>query len=225
MKFIKSQLTQTQKDCSRRFDDLAGFDTETTGTDPETAMLCSYSFMCDDMSSFTSLVNPGIDIPLEATAVHGITTEEAVKKGLSHREAIENIESLFLAWYPRPVCIYNAPYDLGIVTRFTSVLGYILDPLVLDRTLDKYRSGRRTLSAVAAAYDIAITGAHTAEGDVLTTMKLTEAIFNRYPFLWEMNMDDLQEYQGLAYYEWASNFEKYRKRTDPSFSMNKKWPV
>ena len=41
--------------------------------------------------TLTWLVNPGIDIPAEASAIHGITTERAQAEGMDPAEAAEEI--------------------------------------------------------------------------------------------------------------------------------------
>ena len=48
------------------------YDTETTGIDPYGDRIIEFAFMTDD-GSFSARVNPGVPIPAEATAVHGIT--------------------------------------------------------------------------------------------------------------------------------------------------------
>ncbi|MFF1963764.1 exonuclease domain-containing protein, partial [Streptomyces sp. NPDC058232] len=60
---------------------LSGFDLETTGVDPESARIvtgCAVRFGGGQPSTARSwVVDPGVDIPAEATAVHGWTTEAA----------------------------------------------------------------------------------------------------------------------------------------------------
>jgi len=63
---------------------LAAYDSETTSADPHTAHLvtaCVVTINDGDPTPRTWLANPGIDIPAEATAVHGITTEHAREHG------------------------------------------------------------------------------------------------------------------------------------------------
>src|SRR5690606_39384941 len=59
------------------------------------------------------IVNPGVPIPDEATAVHGITTERARAEGIEPAEAVDQILTCLrgiaaLGW---PLVIYNATYD------------------------------------------------------------------------------------------------------------------
>lgn len=48
------------------------FDLETTGTDPYVDRICEFAFL-DGPDSLVERVNPGVPIPAEATAVHGIS--------------------------------------------------------------------------------------------------------------------------------------------------------
>ena len=65
---------------------LATLDTETTGTDPEQARLVTGCLSVPGPSndldlSLRIVVNPGVEIPAEAAAVHGYTTARAVELG------------------------------------------------------------------------------------------------------------------------------------------------
>lgn len=64
---------------------LASFDLETTGTDPFEARMVQASVMVIGANfgvvARRWLVNPGVEIPAEAAAIHGITTERARAEG------------------------------------------------------------------------------------------------------------------------------------------------
>ena len=146
---------------------LAGFDTETTGTDTETARIVTAAVIVHGPGPVDArwLVNPGIEIPAEATAVHGISTETAQAQGLDPADALAEIAAHLEMVIGKgvPLVIYNAPYDLTVMDRetrrnglepFGDVLtrydGLIVDPFVLDKHLDPYRKGKRTLTAAGA---------------------------------------------------------------------------
>lgn len=154
-------------------------DTETTGPDPTTARLVTYALVALDpdgnpyphMPPITGLVNPGIPIPEEATAVHGITTHQAESDGMPPAAALTDIATALLAaaimeW---PIVVYNAPFDLTLlaheIDRHTAAQDYrnpdghalepdnaalmhdvlarllVIDPLVMDKQLVKRRKG------------------------------------------------------------------------------------
>jgi DNA polymerase-3 subunit epsilon len=224
---------------------MCGFDVESTAADPETARIVSAAIVMDDPTSTdgphtrTWLANPGIDIPLEATAVHGISTEVAREHGETPRVVLAGIVNTLATiadkYGPIPLVIYNATYDLTVMDREMRRNGWadgltiptlpIIDPLVSDRRLDGYRSGRRTLTAVSAAYGVATVGAHTADGDVRTSLQLARAMGQKYRRFGAADPADLQEAQRTAYKEWADQFKSYRNRFDPDFQCGNQWPL
>ncbi len=76
---------------------LAIIDLETTGTDPRNARIveiCILTFLPDGrMQRFITRVHPGIPIPPEATAVHGITNQD-VKGKPRFEELVDEIVAL-----------------------------------------------------------------------------------------------------------------------------------
>lgn len=64
---------------------LFALDTETTGTNPETARVVQScigrSGRIGEWTPKTRLINPGVPIPAEATAVHGITDDRVQTEG------------------------------------------------------------------------------------------------------------------------------------------------
>lgn len=216
---------------------LMAFDLETTSIDPSDAKIVEMGLVIDspvgEYETTRWLVNPGIEIPLEATAVHGISTEEAVNKGMPVGEAIDElIRVMNVVWGmygDMPVCIFNAPYDLEILFRESEGLtGHnwtVIDPLVCDRSLDKYRSGRRTLTAISAAYGVGIKGAHQSTGDAICTIKLARAMGIKYPRFGKMHPKALHIMQEEAYKEWAEQYRGYRRKNgDDDFDLNTQWP-
>lgn len=101
------------------------FDTETTGLlrkggEPaERPRLVQLACLLTDingneMARWSGIVKPdGFEIPQEATAVHGISTETALAKGVSAREAI----NAFLSLYDRSnvVIAHNAEFDQEVI--------------------------------------------------------------------------------------------------------------
>src|SRR5690606_34711454 len=73
---------------------LPVFDVETTGSDPREARIVSAALLLClpdgrvQPGGVDVIVNPGVPIPDEATAVHGITTERARAEGIEPAEAV-----------------------------------------------------------------------------------------------------------------------------------------
>lgn len=93
---------------------FVAFDTETTGLflSSRVVELGAVKFRgLRALETFQSLVNPGVAIPPEAAAVHGITDAE-----VAGRPSIAEILPQFEAFIGDAVLVaHNAPYDLGIL--------------------------------------------------------------------------------------------------------------
>jgi DNA polymerase III subunit epsilon len=101
---------------------LLGFDVESTGTDVESDRIVSAAVVkvggggpSDGMSL---LLNPGVEIPEAATAVHGITTEQAHAHGLEPAKALQSVHYALheAAAKGVPLVAFNARFDLTIVS-------------------------------------------------------------------------------------------------------------
>ena len=56
----------------------------------------------------------------------------------------------------------------------------MLDPRVLDKHLDRYRKGRRTLTDLCAHYGVTLEGAHDAAADALAALDVVRALGRRF---------------------------------------------
>ena len=63
------------------------------------------------------LADPGVEIPEQASAVHGITTERARTEGRPAADVVAEIIAAIRAVFARgvPLVVYNAPYDLTLL--------------------------------------------------------------------------------------------------------------
>jgi DNA polymerase-3 subunit epsilon len=173
---------------------LVAFDVETTGTNVEEDRIVQAAVGLVGGGIATAwrtwLVNPGIEIPEEATAVHGITTERVCAEGVEASQAIREIAYALRSHIIKPVVVFNARFDLTILDRelgryegrpLTTVrdIPKVIDPLVIDKHLDRYRPGKRNLSAMAEHYGAELESAHDAASDAITAARLAWAIGKR----------------------------------------------
>jgi DNA polymerase-3 subunit epsilon len=190
---------------------MVGLDLETTGRDPEEARIVSASLVEVGgglpLRERAWLVDPGVEIPEGATEVHGITTERVRAEGLPTDAAIGEILTALdqALGTSRPLVIFNARYDLTVLDREARRQHYdveeggpvsslalgcrrVVDPLVLDGWLHRYRKGSRRLDAQLVHYGIerrvragvaAGHDAHDATSDALNTCRLAWAICRR----------------------------------------------
>lgn len=204
---------------------LLGFDLETTGTDTAEARIVTATTVLDvpgqDPQVREWLVNPGIDIPSEAAAVHGVTTEHARAYGMAPRDALRELGTVLVDALRAgiPVVAFNAAYDCTVTDRELrrhlntsfDLCGHIIDPMVIDRAVDKYRKGKRKLGMVCAVYGVMLTeaDAHTSTGDTIAAVALTRAVGARYPVVGRMGLPDLHVWQAAAHRSWADGRERW----------------
>lgn len=192
----------------------------------------------------TWLINPGVDIPAGATAIHGISTEMARADGVHPSGALEEI-SLELETAlasGMPIVAMNASFDLtlldrellryklgGLAERLGSydALSPVLDPFVLDREVDKYRKGKRTLSSLCEHYKVALDGAHDASADALGACRVLFKIAKRFPrSIGTVDLHELHDKQVGWHHERQTEFAAYRERIgEPLTDFSTEWPI
>jgi DNA polymerase-3 subunit epsilon len=104
---------------------IAVFDTETTDPDPREARIVSCFIGIMDTATgeleerWTWLVNPGVEIPAEASAIHGISTEKARDYGMPAQQAAFEISQRLDIIQKRSLAIVamNAVYDFTVLDR------------------------------------------------------------------------------------------------------------
>jgi len=225
---------------------LLGFDTETTGISPSRDRIVTAALITrtgSDVAARTWLINPGVPIPERATEVHGITDAMVQAQGLPPADALAEIADILASALGAgiPVVGFNVQYDLSIVEaelarhglptlseRLGGKVWPVVDPLVLDRHLDKWRKGPRKLIDMCATYGVHVNAddLHAADNDVLATLDVVHAIARAYPTVGELELDQLHDQQEAAHRKWATEFSAYlisKGRTedlpDPA------WPV
>ena len=224
---------------------MVAFDTETTGTDPLEARIVSVCLArCEagatpEVASW--LVDPGIEIPAEASAVHGISTEVARRDGRPPAEVLEPVAvQLVAAWRSGlPTIAMNACYDLTVIERELDRNGLpslgerlegepmlVVDPLVIDRHLARYRPGKKRLEDLCRVYRVTLDGAHTADGDALAAARVAWRMATRHPDELGGDLPGLQRLQAAWHREWAEQFEAYlRDNGDSEAVIGRDWPV
>jgi DNA polymerase-3 subunit epsilon len=224
--------------------DMLAFDLETTGVDRFSDVPVSFALLLVRdgrvVDGRCRLVDPGRDIPAGATAIHGITTERARAEGVPLHDAVEWIARVLIRASARgmPVAGMCLGYDLtlldscirrvsgtGLVDR--GWRGPVLDASVIDRRVDKYRRGRRTLVALCAHYSVDSAAAHEASADALASVDVLRATARRFPKLGRVPIDVLFGWQARWHREWASSYSEWRVRNglDPLAPNELEWPL
>ncbi|MFJ6214046.1 3'-5' exonuclease [Streptomyces sp. NPDC092296] len=226
---------------------LVGFDLETTGTEPDVSRIVTAALVDtkgDEPVRTTSwLVNPGVPIPAEAAAIHGISTEQAVAHGRPAPEAVDEIAAGLCRRLADgiPVVAFNAPFDLSLLDaelrrhRLPTLeqrlggrpVGPVLDPLVVDRSVDRYRRGSRSLQSVCGVYGVELADAHEAGSDALAAVRVAVCLAARYPGeVGELPPADLHARQVTWHAVWAEGFQSWlRREKDPQAVIDARWPI
>lgn len=217
---------------------MVSFDLETTSPLPEEARIVTATVVriCGaQVESREWLVDPGIEIPEGASAIHGISTEVARARGVDPAEACAEItDELYQAWdRDEPVIIMNAPYDLTVLDREMrrynhvgiEVLGVVIDPMCIDRALDPYRRGKRTLTDLCKTYGVKIEGAHDATADALAAARVAWRLAQKWPEYLAVTAD-LNDLQAKWRHDWSIGFIDYlRKQGKPADDVDGHWPI
>ncbi|MEV6949344.1 3'-5' exonuclease [Streptomyces sp. NPDC051172] len=225
---------------------LAAFDTETTGVDVETDRIVSAAVVVQDAPGSRPrmtrwLVNPGVPVPEAATAVHGLTDEHLQRNGrwpapVMYEIAEELAEQAAMA---RPLVVMNAPFDLTLLDRelrrhrassldrwFEASTLRVLDPRVLDKHLDRYRKGRRTLTDLCAHYGVTLEGAHDAAADALAALDVVRALGRRFAARLErLSPAELHALQTTWHAAQARGLQAWFAKSGTEETVNPAWPL
>ncbi len=221
---------------------LAAFDLEATGVDTGTARIIEvglFRFEADGSSEplVDRLIDPGVPVPPEVTKLTGIGPDDLAANGGAPSEVLAETLAAITALVDEaiPIVLYNANYDWPLLTnelarhRLASLPAVpptiLIDPLVLDRHVDRYRKGKRTLSTVADHYGVSLEDAHRAAGDAAATVAVARAIAKRYPKV-QVDGADLVELQVKAHTVWKDSFNAYLTKVGASRPpITEVWPT
>ncbi|WP_128378367.1 3'-5' exonuclease [Streptomyces cavernae] len=225
---------------------LAAFDTETTGVDVETDRIVSAAVVVQDAPGNRPrvrrwLVNPGVPVPAAATEVHGLTEDHLRRNGRWPSPVMDEIvrELAEHSAAGRPLVVMNAPFDLTLLDRelrrhrasslnrwFETVPLRVLDPRVLDKHLDRYRKGRRTLTDLCAHYGVELQGAHDAAADALAALDVVRAVGRRFAArLDRLSPGELHTLQAVWHAAQARGLQAWFARSGLEEAVDPAWPL
>ncbi len=221
---------------------LAVFDLETTGVDTDTSRIVSACIAVLEpdgtlYEQWNWLADPGVAIPEGASDVHGISTELAQAEGRTAETVVGEITATIrtLLSLGIPLVVYNAPYDLSLLDRecrrhHVEPLGYpspVIDPLVIDKAVDRFRKGKRTLVAAAERYGVNLDDAHDAAADAIAAGRVAQALARTFPDEVDVPFADLHGRQQIWYAEQAASFQQYIREVkgDQDYVVESAWPL
>ncbi|MDR5710846.1 3'-5' exonuclease [Nesterenkonia flava] len=216
-----------------------GFDLETTSRFPHEARIVSAALVIFDPADQEEvrvrewLVDPGVEIPPATTAIHGISTEYAQAEGQPAAEAVPQIvvELTKEIEAGSAIVVMNAPYDFTVLQAEAQRYGVgfpvprpVIDPLVIDKQVDKFRRGKRTLGDLCGVYQVILDGAHTAGADAKAAVEVADCLARNYPQL-QVPAEVLHDLQVQWKAEQAADFQQFLRRTKPDAVIEPSWPV
>ncbi|MYW30683.1 3'-5' exonuclease [Streptomyces sp. SID2119] len=225
---------------------LVGFDLETTGTDVESDRIVTAALVRLDpdgtvVEQRTWLLDPGVAIPEQASAIHGIGTDHARKHGARAASAVAEIAQAVAEVLRSgvPLVVMNARYDLSLLDRECGRYGLdsverriggvpspVIDPLVIDKHVDKYRKGKRALQALCEHYGVTLSDAHDAAADAVAAVRVVRRMGKRHRPVSSLPPAELHALQVRAAAEQSASLQAYLRRTaNPTAVVEQAWPV
>lgn len=231
----------------------AAWDTETTGPDPTEDRIITAAFIVrtpdEDDLVHSWLINPGVPIPAEATAVHGIDDAKVQAEGVDPKGALDEIAA-YLAHAIKlgmPVIAFNHSFDWSILHYDLLRNGLptmaervgpgplpLLDPHVIDKEFFKYvrGQGNRKLKPTAERYHVALNDWHTADADALAALLIAEEQFARFreldgygPFGLFAAQQKWRAEQQAGLQRWFRTKATAEQGGDPAKVIDGSWPL
>jgi DNA polymerase-3 subunit epsilon len=179
----------TWEDCP-----LRAISVETTGDDEETARMVAIALVSIDgmvpPDCEYLLINPGVPIPAEATARHGITTDQVRAEGAAPAEALQTIRNRIEgAWNSSyPLVGFDIVRTLTLLDREMrrhlraglAVTGPVIDPHIIDLAMDR-RDGPRSLAETCEYYRVRHDRSHGPVEDALAAARLAWKLARGHP--------------------------------------------
>ncbi|MCC8145517.1 MAG: 3'-5' exonuclease [Bacteroidales bacterium] len=178
------------------------FDLETTGINIVSDRIVEISYLKvfpnGDEESRTRLINPEMPIPVQSTAIHGISDED-VKDAPTFKSIAKSlaaqIEGCDLAGYN------SNRFDIPVLGEEFLRAGVEIDLMkrkFVDVQTIFHKKEQRTLSAAYKFYcDKELENAHSAEADTKATYEILKAQLDRYPDL-ENDITFLSEFSAFG---------------------------
>ncbi|TYP96477.1 DNA polymerase-3 subunit epsilon [Tenacibaculum adriaticum] len=201
------------------------FDLETTGVNIATDRIVEISilkiFPNGTQESKTWLVNPEVEIPAEATAIHGITNEKVVTEP-TFKELAQKIDEMIA---DSDLAGFNSNrFDIPLLAEELMRAGIDFDMenrKAVDVQVIFHKKEQRTLSAGYEFYcGKELEGAHGAEADTLATYEILKAQLDKYEDI-ENSIDALSEFSSHTQRADFAGFILFNEDEEEIFSFGK----
>lgn len=217
---------------------MLAVDTETTGPDPQLDRVVTATTVLVNGAVTTVktwLADPGIPISPGAAAIHGVTNDVAQSEGRPAAEVLAAMATVIdgAITNSTPLVLFNAKFDLTLLAREFTRHGIdldlsralVIDGYVIDKGVDKYRKGKRTLTVTCEHYGVRHDGAHDATEDALAAARVAWAIAARFPEQVCVALEVLHAKQAAWHLDWAESYGRYRVRSGGVDDVSREWPI
>lgn len=117
-----------------------------------------------------------------------------------------------------------------ILDQYTDdVIWPVIDPFVIDKHIDPYRPGKRTLTHLCGHYQVPLDGAHDAAADAIAAARVAWRLGATRPELAAMDVEGLHHAQMKWAQEQATSLTDYFRRTPgkehQAATVRSEWPL
>ena len=194
---------------------LAVFDIEATGTNPRADRIIELSVVKlmppkGEHQLHTFFMNPGIPIPPESTAIHGITPEDVTGKP-TFKDLAPDIYRVFEGCDIGGYNVIRFDIPMLIEEFLRASINFTMDGRrVVDAQRIYHKREPRDLKAALSFYcnELFLEG-HRAEADALATVRVLEGQLSRYSDL-PKDLNELDKYCDLRDPSWVDRDGKLR---------------
>ncbi|HZX39704.1 MAG TPA: exonuclease domain-containing protein [Streptomyces sp.] len=219
---------------------LAAYDCETNGVNVQTDRIVTAALIRSNGQVMEWLSDlDGAEIPADAYDVHKISTEHAHAHGRPAKEVVDEIAAAIAAELAAgsSLVVMNAPFDLPLLDAECARYGVetvadrfgcvepVIDPLVIDRHVERYRKGKRNLETLASLYEVALADAHTARADAQAALDVAVKMADRYEEL-RIPAHRIHLHQVHWHAAWAASFQAFlRRKGERDAVIDGRWPL
>lgn len=214
---------------------VVGFDIEGTTEEPMDTRIVSAALVHADGTSTQWLIDPGVPIPPDATAIHGITDEMVRDAGRPPREALAELGTAIakLIADDTPLVAFCAPYDLTalhaeLARHDLPAIDWdriiVIDPSVLHLEVEPRWFDKRQLGDLCRYYEVTLDHAHDATADARAAADLARSIAARHERIARMRPDELHRAQIHWHAEQARDLQRSFDRRGIDRTVSTEWP-
>lgn len=215
---------------------LMAVDIATTGNRTGIDRILAVAVRTTDGRSRDWLIDPGPGLAIDPGKTHGITLDRACADGVPAPRALEELAAHLAGHLATkdPLVVWHAPYVLtflesellrhglrALSDRGPAGLFPICDPLIVDRHVDRFRSGGRALETVAQWYGVPHDRPGKPGSDAEAALVLAQVLGACHASVGRLSRPALHYEQ----VRWREEQAREAEEFDPSRRRDHRWPL